>query len=385
MRVGSVFAPRAGNDAAATATVAPPTASALHAVLGDGGVPPPAAAGANGGVEDAGYYSGYYSEEEPAGAPAAAAAAKAPSRTGSSVAGRSSVTSERSRGEPGVRVEATATANAPPRGLPPAGGSSAGGGAAWLHWAAEAAARAVAPPPVAAAAPAPPEEHEAAVRAMQAGAAAVKFAPEGTDGAAAVEGRLYLSDDRASLVFETHSRGVDVVVPLAEVEDVVYGQRTATYTAARRHATDDFRPGKGRALSNRGAPAPRTSKRATRAAPDLTPRSHPAAGPAALSFSLVRASATHDFCFTAADDACEAFVVGVARLVGAPLSRRDYCWRRTELKMMAAGAGSRSFADASRGLRAHADAERQRLAARTATAAAPPGLTAAQVPARSER
>ena len=230
----------------------------------------------------------------------------------------------------------------------------------------------MAPPPVAAAAPAPPEEHEAAVRAMQAGAAAVKFAPEGTDGAAAVEGRLYLSDDRASLVFETHSRGVDVVVPLAEVEDVVYGQRTATYTAARRHATDDFRPGKGRALSNRGAPAPRTSKRATRAAPDLTPRSHPAAGPAALSFSLVRASATHDFCFTAADDACEAFVVGVARLVGAPLSRRDYCWRRTELKMMAAGAGSRSFADASRGLRAHADAERQRLAARTATAAAPP-------------
>ena len=118
MRVGSVFAPRAGNDAAATATVAPPTASALQAVLGDGGVPPPAAAGANGGVEDAGYYSGYYSEEEPAGAPAAAAAAKAPSRTGSSVAGRSSVTSERSRGEPGVRVEATATANAPPRGLP---------------------------------------------------------------------------------------------------------------------------------------------------------------------------------------------------------------------------------------------------------------------------
>ena len=220
---------------------------------------------------------------------------------------------------------------------------------------------------------------------MQAGAAAVKFAPEGTDGAAAVEGRLYLSDDRASLVFETHSRGVDVVVPLAEVEDVVYGQRTATYTAANRHATDDFRPGKGRALSNRGPPAPRTSKRATRAAPDLTPRSHPAAGPAALSFSLVRASATHDFCFTAADDACEAFVVGVARLVGAPLSRRDYCWRRTELKMMAAGAGSRSFADASRGLRAHADAERQRLAARTATAAAPPGLTAAQVPARSER
>ena len=54
-------------------------------------------------------------------------------------------------------------------------------------------------------------------------------------------------------------------------------------------------------------------------------------------------------------------------------------------KMMAAGAGSRSFADASRGLRAHADAERQRLAARTVTAAAPPGLTAAKVPARSER
>ena len=53
--------------------------------------------------------------------------------------------------------------------------------------------------------------------------------------------------------------------------------------------------------------------------------------------------------------------------------------------MMAAGAESRSFADASRGLRAHADAERQRLAARTVTAAAPPGLTAAKVPARSER